>query len=111
MSEEILKGHQIHRSKNYDKDYFLFLEKIVNLKKEEIYQYASKRFRKKFDNKFNITFKQFFCSNINSKKFNTKYFTSIINRKKIIFPLPLAIINLFQIGDIKFIVKLFSKSF
>ena len=61
-----------------------------------------KDFEKKFDNKFNITFKQFFCSNINSKKFNTKYFTSIINRKKIIFPLPLAIINLFQIGDIKF---------
>ena len=102
MSEEILKGHQIHRSKNYDKDYFLFLEKIVNLRKEEINQYASKRFQKKFDGKFNITFKQFFCSNINSKKFNTKYFTSINNRKKIIFPLPLAIINLFQIGDIKF---------
>lgn len=102
MSEKIIKGHQIHKNKNYDKDYFLFLEKIVNLKNEEIHQYASKRFRKKFDNKFNITFKQFFCSYINSKKFNSKYFTSIANSRKIIFPLPLVISNLFQIGDIKF---------
>ena len=73
MSEEILKGHQIHRSKNYDR-LFLLLEKIVNLKKEEYINMHQKDFEK-FDNKFNITFKQFFCSNINSKKFNTKYFT------------------------------------
>ena len=47
MSEEILKGHQIHRSKNYDKDYFLFLEKIVNLKKRRNISICIKKISKK----------------------------------------------------------------
>ena len=37
MSEEILKGHQIHRSKIMIKIIFYFLEKIVNLKKKKKY--------------------------------------------------------------------------
>ena len=102
MKDEIISGHNIHQSKNYDKDYYLFLKKIVELNTEQINYYASKRLKKKFGNKYYNTFKQFFCSNINSKNFNTEYFISISRGKKIIYPLPLIITNLFQVGNIEF---------